>query len=152
PDLGEYSLSKCELLAQLAEQAAQFRDTGGSREQLLAALRRLVQKINLEEIELQETERENMSALAQAAVIIAYENRPLSPKKLHEATMKACMRECLVRLADAQGKTIGAMRSCAIDSREHEALLAEVFQLMSTDTTILAAARKQAQESIETTM
>jgi len=139
PDIGDFSLGKCEFLAELAEKAAHFRDSGASMKDSLA----IVQKANREE---------NLFALAQTAAILAYDNPPVSPQKIREAMMTVCIKEFIERVAKAQGQTLGAMRSCEIDSREHEALLEEVFQLITTDATILATAREQARESMETTI
>jgi hypothetical protein len=57
-----------------------------------------------------------------------------------------------MKVAENQGQTIGGMRHCAIDSLQHEALLEEVFQLLTTDATTLAAARERMRQAMERTI
>jgi hypothetical protein len=151
-DVGEYNvgvlptgLSRCDFMAQLAEKAAQFRDTGGSRQQFLA----LIQQATLDDAE---KVKEDKIAMAQNVAVVAYENPSLSPKKIRDTVMTVCTDDFIMLVAENQGKTIGGMRSCAIDSLQHEALLEEVFQLLTTDATTLATARERARHAMETTM
>lgn len=145
PNIGEYSLARCEFIAQLTEKAAQFRDTGGSRQQFLD----IIQQASLDD---EEKVKEDKFALAQTAAIMAYENPSLSPKQIFEAMMTVCTNEYIMKVAENQGQTIGGMRHCAIDSLQHEALLEEVFQLLTTDATTLAAARERMRQAMERTI
>jgi hypothetical protein len=121
-------------MAELAEKAAQFRDTGGSRQQFLD----LIQQATLDD---EEKVKEDKRAMAQNVAVVAYETPSLSPKKIRDTMMTVCTDDLIMRAAENQGKAIGGIRSCAIDSLQHEALLEEVFQLLTTDATTLAAER-----------
>ena len=142
---GAYIIEKCEFFAMLADHAGQFRDTGGSMEQFL----NIIKKGSVND---EPKVKEDKLNHARGAAVAAYENPSLSPQQLRNLAMTFCIKDHIIRIAENQGKEIASVRSCGIDSLEHETLVNEIFQLLTTDATILAAGRKQMQDSIETTL
>ena len=126
PNTGAYLLARCDFIAGMTKHAAQFRDTGGSMQQFLAS----IQKATLDG---EEKVKEDKLAIAQGAAMAAYENPSLSPQRLRDAAMPACLQIELVQMAKHHGNEIGIMRFCGINSFEHEVLLEAIFQLLTTD-------------------
>ena len=142
---GAYLIAQCEFFAWVAEQAGRFRDSGGSMEQFIDIFKK--QSVN-DEPQVKEDKINN----AQVGAELAYEMPSLSPQELRNLAMTACIKDQIIRMAKYQGHQIAIVRSCGIDSLEHETLVNEIFQLLTTDATILAAGRKQMQDSIETAL
>ena len=145
PNAGAYTIKKCDIFALMTEKAALYRDTGGSMQQFLNIIQQAVAKRSAEQ-------KEEILADARGAAMTAYEHPSRSPKQLREVAMTICIQQHAMQMAVNRGQEIGGMRFCGMDSRENETLLEEIFQLTTTDASILAAVRKQVQDTIETTV
>src|SRR5262249_39759240 len=131
PNTGEYVLAKCDYIATLAEGAGQFRDLGFSMQEFLDRM----QKASVDD---DEQVQKDTLAEAQTIAMFAYTHPSASPQALRGVARQSCLQSSILAKATREGVALAAMRFCSIDSLDYETLVHDIFQLLTTDATLLA--------------